>query len=109
MTSDGRFIAGLFFGLAGALVFGVGGFIAVVLVLGVAPLAFGPDGTAFVSGLLAGFGATWLALMAMEAATGGALSDPLPWVGLGVVALGIGVAAGAARLRGGRPRRPSPR
>jgi len=43
------------------------------------------------SGLLTGFGALWLLLLARESAEGGTLDDPEFWTAVGVVALLAGL------------------
>lgn len=62
------------------------------------PLALRGDRASAVSGLLLGFGATWLALMARQAATGGHLDDPAPWLDLGVVPLALGLLVALGRI-----------
>lgn len=62
------------------------------------PLALRGDRASAVSGLLLGFGATWLALMARQAATGGHLDDPAPWLTLGIVPLAFGLLVALGRI-----------
>jgi uncharacterized membrane protein YfcA len=54
------------------------------------------------SGLLLGFGTTWLGLMGLQAANGGQLDDAAPWITFGVVLAALGVLAAFLRMaRGG--------
>lgn len=95
-------------GAADALLTGLLGVIAggafFVLAL---PLARKGDIGAALAGLLGGFGAVWLALMARQTVTGGRLDDPVPWLVLGAVPLILGVAIGAVRLATSRRAPPS--
>jgi uncharacterized membrane protein YfcA len=79
--------------LTGLLGVGAGG---VFFVL--ALLAVRGDRAAALSGLLLGFGATWLAGLARQMATGGHLDDPAPWLALGIVPLALGGLLGVLRL-----------
>jgi hypothetical protein len=75
-------------GVGNALLTGIGGVMVVVILLVLAVrLAFRGDPLAASSGLFAGFGMTWLALMARQASTGGRLEDAGPWLALGIVPL----------------------
>ena len=91
-------------GAANALLLGFGGVVlVVVLVLLAIRVASSGDTTSALSGLLIGFGATWLALMAPQAASGGYLADADAWLALGSVPLALGVLLGTVRLiRSGR-------
>jgi len=62
------------------------------------PLAIRGDRAAALSGLLLGFGAMWLGLMARQSATGGQLDNPAPWAILGVVPLALGLLVALARI-----------
>lgn len=67
------------------------------------PLAIRGDRASALSGLLLGFGATWLALMARQSATGGQLDDPAPWIALGIIPLALGLLLALVRMaRNGR-------
>lgn len=86
-------------GAGNALLFGIGGVILVVVLLAVAVwVASRSDFLSALSGLLSGFGATWLLLLGRQGATGGQLDDPGIWVAVGIVPLAIGVLLGAIRL-----------
>jgi hypothetical protein len=45
------------------------------------------DGRVALSGLLTGFGAIWLILLARQASSGGVLDDAIFWIAVGVVIL----------------------
>ena len=62
------------------------------------PLAVRGDRASAMSGLLLGFGATWLALMGRQSATGGQLDDAAPWVALGIVAFVLGLLVALVRI-----------
>ena len=49
------------------------------------------DGRVALSGLLTGFGAIWLVLLARQASSGGALDNPVFWIAVGVVILLAGL------------------
>jgi hypothetical protein len=86
-------------GAANALLFGIGGVILVVVLLVLAVrVAIRGDTMSALSGLLVGFGTTWLALMARQAATGGRLDDAGPWLALGIVPVALGALLGVLRL-----------
>ena len=86
-------------GAGNALLFGIGGALLVVVLLTAAVLvASRSDFLSALSGLLSGFGATWLLLLGRQSATGGRLDDPGIWIALGIVPLAIGVLIGAVRL-----------
>ena len=86
-------------GAANALLFGVGGVILVVVLLALAVrVASRGDTISALSGLLLGFGATWLALMEGQATTGGHLVGADPWLALGIVSALLGGLLGALRL-----------
>ena len=59
-------------------------------------------GLVALSGLLTGFGAFWLFLMARALADGGRMADGSFWVAVGVVPLGIGLALLLLTLARGR-------
>lgn len=87
-----QWIATFVLGGAGALLTGVlgvffGGLFAVLTLA----LAIRGDRWAVLSGLLTGFGATWLFLLARASASGGQLDDTGPWIVLGVVPLVLGL------------------
>ena len=56
------------------------------------------DGRVALSGLLTGFGAIWLMLLARQASSGGVLDDAVFWIAVGVVILlaGLGLLASVA-------------
>jgi hypothetical protein len=86
-------------GTANALLFGIGGVLLVLILLAFAVwVASRDDFLSASSGLLSGFGTTWLVLLGQQSATGGRLDDPGIWVALGVAPLAIGVLLGAMRL-----------
>jgi hypothetical protein len=86
-------------GAANALLFGVGGVILVVVLLALAVrVASRGDTISALSGLLLGFGTTWLALMEGQATTGGHLVGADPWLALGIVSALLGGLLGALRL-----------
>ena len=91
-------------GAANALLFGIGGVILVVVLLVLAVrVAIRGDAMSALSGMLVGFGSTWLALMARQASTGGYLDDPRSWMALGIVPVALGALLGILRLvRSGR-------
>ena len=99
-----QWIAWFGLGAGDALLFGIGGLIlAGPLVALAVAIAFRGDAATAVSGLLVGFGTTWLALMARPAATGGRLDDPAPWLAFGVVPAAAGTGLALWRLaRNGR-------
>lgn len=53
-----------------------------------------------VSGLLVGFGGSWLALLANQSASGGILENGAVWLGVGIVPLAIGLVALVATVAG---------
>jgi hypothetical protein len=82
-------------GAANALLFGIGGVILVVVLVALAVrVAIRDDTMSALSGLLVGFGTTWLALMARQAATGGRLDDAGPWLALGIGPVALGTSLG---------------
>jgi hypothetical protein len=86
-------------GASNALLMGIGGAILVVLLVALAVrVASRGDTLSGLSGLFAGFGTTWLALIGRQAGSGGYLDDAGPWVALGVVTLAFGAGLGAWRL-----------
>ena len=83
-------------GFAASLLLSVGGVIGFAFVILAAPLvARGPRLVAL-SGLLSGFGASWLFSMQRQFASGGRLDNGDFWVAVGLVPLTIGVALSAA-------------
>ena len=70
------------------------------------PLASRSERSTALAGLLIGFGATWLALLERQAASGGQLDGPAPWFALGVAPLLVGLALLAIRLAHARVRQP---
>jgi 4-hydroxybenzoate polyprenyltransferase len=93
----------LVLGAGDALLFGIGGVIfgGLMFVLALL-LAIRGDPASALSGLLLGFGAMWLALMAQQSATGGQLDDPAPWLALGIVPSALGFVLALARIAGHR-------
>jgi hypothetical protein len=79
--------------LTGLLGVGAGAIFCVLAVLAVRQERF-----AALSGLLLGFGATWLAGMARQTMTGGRLEDPAPWLALGIVPLALGLLMALVRI-----------
>jgi uncharacterized membrane protein len=68
----------------------------------VIPFVRRPDGRVALSGLLTGFGAIWLMLLAWQSSSGGVLDDAFFWNALGVLILVAGLAllaSVAARAR----------
>jgi hypothetical protein len=65
---------------------------AILVALLAIPLSRREDGRVGLSGLLTGFGAIWLFLIANESASGGTLDNAAFWVAVGVVPLVAGVA-----------------
>ncbi len=61
------------------------------------PLVIRGDRRSALSGLLTGFGGTWLALLGVQASTGGELANSTPWIALGAVPLVLGLALLIAR------------
>ena len=90
-------------GAAGALLTGVlGVFVGGLFAALTLALAISGDRWAVVSGLLTGFGATWLVLLARASGPGGQLDDAAPWIVLGAVPLAFGLvflAIGIVRRR----------
>jgi hypothetical protein len=94
-----QWIAWFGLGAGDALLFGIGGLVlAGPLVALAVAIAFRGDAAAAVSGLLVGFGTTWLLLMARQAATGGRLDDPAPWLAVGIVPVAVGAGLAVWRL-----------
>jgi hypothetical protein len=95
MNSIAQWIAWFVLGAANALLVGIGGVIVVVVLLALAVrVARRGDRMSAGSGLLVGFGTTWLAFMGRQAATGGRLDDAGPWLALGIVLVALGVLLG---------------
>lgn len=76
--------------------FGVGA-AAIALVLA-APLIVRGDRLIAVSGILAGFGGLWLALLGWQFASGGVLDAAQQWILVGAVPLTIGIIALGLRM-----------
>ena len=86
-------------GMATALLTGSFGLLAAIVALSLAvPLVLRGNSLAALSGLLIGFGGTWLALLAWQGASGGVLSDTRSWVLIGAAPFAIGVVAAATRV-----------
>jgi hypothetical protein len=66
--------------------------LALLVALLAIPLARRRDGRVGLSGLLTGFGANWLFLIANESGSGGTLDNAAFWVAVGVVPLIAGLA-----------------
>ena len=99
MNPIAQWIVWFVLGAGNALLTGIGGVILVVVLLVLAlTLAFRGDLVAALSGLFIGFGTTWLALMARQAATGGHLDDAGPWLALGILPVALGVLLRVLRL-----------
>lgn len=79
-------------GLAASLLVGVGGIVAFVFVLLAVPLVLRGARLVALSGLLTGFGGSWLFWMGRQFASGGRLDNADFWLAVGIVPLGIGVA-----------------
>lgn len=73
---------------------------AIALVLGL-PLILRGDRFAALSGILIGFGGLWLLLLSWQLTSGGALSEPGPWILVGAIPLAIGLIALAVRIARG--------
>lgn len=80
-----------FVGAAASLTTSLGPLAILLYMLATTPLIvrWGPVA---LSGLLTGFGASWLFLMARALVDGGRIDDGAFWVAVGVVPLGIGLA-----------------
>jgi hypothetical protein len=80
-------------GGAGAMLMGVLGLIfgGLFVALALVPAVRG-DRLAVISGVLTGFGATWLVLLARASGSGGQLDDSGAWTVLGVVPFAFGLA-----------------
>jgi hypothetical protein len=86
-------------GAAATLVTSIGGLFGTILFLLLAlPLVVRGDTAVALSGLLVGFGALWLILMARQFASGGRLDNAQFWTEVGVVPLVIGSALLAIAL-----------
>jgi hypothetical protein len=99
MSPSGQWIVWFGLGAANALLLGIGGFVLVVVLLVLAVrAAIRGDRLSALSGLLVGFGMTWIALMERQAGTGGRLDDPNRWLAVGVVPIALGTGLGVRRL-----------
>ena len=99
MSPIAQWIVWFGIGAANAVLFGIGGVLLVVILLALAVrVASRGDILSALSGLISGFGTTWLVLVGRQDATGGRLDDSTICVALGIVALAIGVIFGAVRL-----------
>lgn len=99
MSPIAQWIVWFGLGAANALLFGIGGVIlAVVLLVLAVRVASRGDTVSALSSLFVGFGTTWLALMARQAASGGHLVDAGPWLALGIVPVALGALFGALKL-----------
>jgi hypothetical protein len=106
MSPIGQWIVWFVFGAANALLVGIGGALLVVVLLALAVrVASRGDLMAGLSGLLSGFGATWLFLLGRQGASGGRLDDAAPWIALGIVPVAFGVFLGVVRVVRARPTR----
>jgi uncharacterized membrane protein len=86
-------------GIVVAVLWGVGGpFVAGLFALLTLPLITRADRLVAVSGLVLGFGAIWLLLMARQALSGGALDAEAAWVVVGALPLTVGIVALAAAI-----------
>lgn len=78
-------------GALGTLLFNLAGSPGgLVFVLLVSPLIVRGDRVVGLSGLLTGFGATWLSLMAWQFASGATLANAQFWTAIGLIPLVIG-------------------
>ena len=93
-------------GMAAALLSGSLGLGAALIALLLAtPIVLRGDRLAAVSGLLVGFGALWLALLATQGASGGTTAQIEGWILVGAAPLAIGLIAFALRIARMRPSR----
>jgi large-conductance mechanosensitive channel len=83
---------GVLLAVAVILASALGLMFAVLVALLAIPLIRRKDGRVGLSGLLTGFGAVWLLLIANESVSGGTLDNAAFWVAVGVVPLVAGVA-----------------
>jgi hypothetical protein len=99
MSPIAQWIVWFGLGAANALLFGIGGVILVVVLLVLAVrVALRGDPMSAASGLLIGFGTTWLALVGQRTATGGRLDDAGSWLAPGIIAVALGALLGVLRL-----------
>lgn len=85
-------------GLAASLLIGVGGVIGFAFVVLAVPLLLRGPRLVGLSGLLTGFGASWLCWMQRQFASGGRLDSADFWLAVGIVPLVIGVTITVAIL-----------
>jgi hypothetical protein len=85
-------------GLAASLLVGVGGIVGFVFVLLAVPLTLRGARRVALSGLLTGFGGSWLFMMERQFASGGRLDGADFWLAVGMVPLGIGLALAAGMV-----------
>jgi hypothetical protein len=79
-------------GLAASLLVGVGGVIGFAFIILAAPLVLRGHRAVALSGLLTGFGGSWLFMMERQFASGGRLDNADVWWAVGLVPFVIGVA-----------------
>lgn len=79
-------------GLAASLLVGVGGIVGFVFIGLTVPLVLRGARVVALSGLLTGFGGSWLFMMDRQFASGGRLDNADVWSAVGTVPLVIGVA-----------------
>jgi hypothetical protein len=87
----GMWVVGLVLGAGVALLTGLLGVGAGAILFVLAVLIVRRERFVAWSGLLLGFGATWLAGLARQATSGGSLEDSAPWLALGIVPLAVGL------------------
>jgi len=83
-------------GLAASLLVGIGGWLGILFVVLAAPLVFRGSRLVALSGLLTGFGGSWLFWMERQFASGGRLDNADFWWAVGIVPFVIGVALAVA-------------
>jgi hypothetical protein len=79
-------------GLAASLLVGIGGVIGFAFIVLAAPLVLRGHRAVALSGLLTGFGGSWLFMMERQFASGGRLDNADVWWAVGLVPFVIGVA-----------------
>jgi hypothetical protein len=91
-------------GLAASLLVGVGGVIGFAFIVLAVPLVLRGRRAVALSGLLTGFGGSWLFMMERQFASGGRLDNADFWWAVGIVPFVIGVAlvVGVVMLRARR-------
>jgi hypothetical protein len=88
-------------GLAASLLVGIGGVIGFAFIVLAAPLVLRGHRAVALSGLLTGFGGSWLFMVKRQFASGGRLDNADFWLAVGIVPLviGLALAVGIVMLR----------